>query len=108
MTELPPAPGTQVNRMAIASLLCSSIGWLCIIGPILGVVFGFLALSQIKQTGHRGRGLAIAGILIGAILFTLITVAGIRNAGHHHAPSKSSSAAMVVAPQPISAILGAS
>jgi hypothetical protein len=85
--------------MAIASLLCSAIGWLCIIGPILGMVFGFLALSQIRQTGQRGRGLAIAGIVLGAILFTLITVAGIRNAGQHHRPS---------AAQPISASLGAS
>ena len=106
MTELPP-PGTQVNRMAIASLLCSAVGWLCIVGPILGMVFGFLALNQIKQTGHRGRGLAIAGIVIGAILFTLITVAGIRNAGHQHRPSTGSSASTVAA-QPISASLGAS
>lgn len=97
-----------MNRMAIASLVCSAIGWLCIIGPILGMVFGFLALSQIRQTGQRGRGLAIAGIVLGAILFTLITVAGIRNAGQHHRPSTGSSAATVVENQPISASLGAS
>ena len=57
----------------LASLLCSSIGWLFIIGPILGLIFGFLALNQIKQTGQRGRGLAIAGIVIGAVLFAIIT-----------------------------------
>ena len=72
--------------MALASLLCSSIGWLCIIGPILGLIFGFLALNQIQQTGQRGRGLAIAGIVIGAILVAIITVSGIRNAGHKHKP----------------------
>ena len=82
--------------MAIASLVCSAVGWLCIVGPILGLVFGFLALSQIRQTGQRGRGLAIAGIVLGAILFTLITVAGIRNAGHPHRPSTGAPASTVV------------
>jgi hypothetical protein len=76
--------------MAIASLLCSLIGWVCIVGPILGLIFGFLALNQIKQTGQRGRGLAIAGIIIGALLVAIITVSGIRNTGHKHRPSTGS------------------
>ncbi|ORV52564.1 hypothetical protein AWC05_24080 [Mycobacterium florentinum] len=54
--------------MAIASLVCSLLGWLCGIGPILGIIFGILALGKIKQTGEGGRGLAIAGIAIGAVL----------------------------------------
>jgi hypothetical protein len=91
--------------MALASLLCSSIGWLCIIGPILGLIFGFLALNQIQQTGQRGRGLAIAGIIIGAILVAIITVSGIRNAGHNHKPSSHSgapAAVVIVEPQSVS------
>jgi Domain of unknown function (DUF4190) len=78
--------------MALASLLCSAIGWLCIIGPLLGLIFGFLALNQIKETGQRGRGLAIAGIIIGALLVAIITASGIRNAGHKHRPSTGSDA----------------
>ncbi len=58
-------PGT--NGLAIASLVCSLLGWLCGIGPILGLVFGFIALNQIKQTGQGGRGMALAGIIIGAV-----------------------------------------
>lgn len=120
MTEPPPPQGARMNRMALASLLCSSIGWLCIIGPILGLIFGFLALNQIKQTGQRGRGLAIAGIIIGAVLVAVITVSGIRNAGHKHRPSTGSGApapgisVVIVDPQavspsqPICASLGAS
>jgi hypothetical protein len=91
--------------MAIASLLCSSIGWICIIGPLLGLIFGFLALNQIQQTGQRGRGLAIAGIIIGAILIAIITVSGIRNAGHEHKPSSRSGApvtVVIVEPQAVS------
>jgi Domain of unknown function (DUF4190) len=58
--------------MAVASLVCSLFGWVCLfIGAILGVIFGFVALSQIKRSGQRGRGLAIAGIVIGSILLVL-------------------------------------
>jgi hypothetical protein len=74
----PPASGypqqsAGTNGMAIASLVCSLLGWLCVIGPILGLVFGFIALNQIKRTGQGGRGLALAGIIIGV----LVIVAGI-------------------------------
>ena len=65
-----PSPGT--NAFAVASLVCSLFGWVCLfIGAIIGVIFGFVALSQIKRTGQRGRGMAIAGIVIGAILLVV-------------------------------------
>ncbi|WP_241010874.1 DUF4190 domain-containing protein [Mycobacterium camsae] len=69
----PPAPGygypapASTNPMAIASLVASLLGWICGVGPILGVVFGIIALNQIKQNGQAGRGLALAGIIIGGI-----------------------------------------
>jgi hypothetical protein len=64
----PSQPATGTNTFAIVSLVASLLGWVCVgIGSILGVVFGFLALNQIKQTGQSGRGLAIAGIAIGII-----------------------------------------
>lgn len=41
---------------------------------LLGIVLGFIALSQIRRTGDRGRGLAIAGIVIGfvAVVITVL------------------------------------
>jgi hypothetical protein len=63
--------------MAIASLVSSLLGWLCGIGPILGLIFGFIALNQIKKTGEGGRGLALAGIIIGAIAIVLGIIYGI-------------------------------
>jgi hypothetical protein len=63
--------------MAVASLVCSLFGWLCVVGPIVGLIFGFIALGQIKQTGQRGRGMAIAGIVIGAIAIVLVIIAAI-------------------------------
>lgn len=57
-----PAAPRRTNGMAIASLVCSlfipCVGW------ILGLIFGHIALSQIKRTGDEGRGLAVAGLVI--------------------------------------------
>jgi hypothetical protein len=63
----PPPPSASTNNMAIASLVSALLGWICGVGPILGVVFGIIALNQIKQNGQGGRGLALAGIIIGAL-----------------------------------------
>jgi hypothetical protein len=67
---LPPGPGT--NGMATASLICSLVGYLCGIGLILGIIFGFVGLSQIKQSGQDGRGFAITGIILGAVPFVVM------------------------------------
>jgi Domain of unknown function (DUF4190) len=73
----PPPPGgfggapTKTNTLAIASLVCAVLGLLCGIGSILGIVLGVVALNQIKQTGEGGRGLAQAGIVVGAIFVVL-------------------------------------
>ena len=96
----PPQPAVGTNRMAIASLVCSLFGWLCAIGPILGLIFGFIALGQIKQTGQRGRGMAIAGIVIGVIGFVLGVVA--ISARMSHMYSGAPAVVITVAPQPVS------
>jgi Domain of unknown function (DUF4190) len=59
----PAAAGT--NGFAIASLVCA---FLC--SP-LGLVFGLIAKSQIKQRGQGGSGLATAGIVVSIVLFIL-------------------------------------
>lgn len=53
-----PAPRT--NGFAIASFVCSL---LCI--NILGIIFGHVAISQINRTNEGGKGLAIAGLILG-------------------------------------------
>ena len=62
----PAARGT--NTMAILALVFGIL-----VAP-LGLVFGFVARSQIKKTGEDGDGLALAGIIIGGI-FTLLFIA---------------------------------
>ena len=61
----PAAQGT--NGLAIASLITA---FLC--SPV-GIVLGFMAKNQIKQTGQGGSGLATAGIVLG-VVFIVINV----------------------------------
>jgi hypothetical protein len=58
--------GSLTNGLAIASFVCSIIGFL-FVTFIVGIVLGFVARSQIRNstTGQKGDGLAIAGIVIG-------------------------------------------
>jgi hypothetical protein len=66
-----PKPG-DTNGFAIASLVCSVIGIiLVVVGPALGIVFGILALRQIGRRPQSGRGLAVAGLIIGGIVLVL-------------------------------------
>jgi hypothetical protein len=57
----------KTNGLAIGSLIASLVGFLCGLGSIVGIILGIVALNQIKARGEGGRGLAIAGIVIGAI-----------------------------------------
>jgi Domain of unknown function (DUF4190) len=88
----------ETNGLAIASLITSIAGGLLgiplaffIIGilfPIVGAVLGSVALSQIKRTNQQGRGLAIAGIAVGAsaavVLVILVVVVAVASV---HSPS---------------------
>jgi Domain of unknown function (DUF4190) len=60
----------RTNRMAIWSLVLSILT-LGGIGSIAGIWLGLTARRRIDQTGERGRGLAIAGIIVGVITFIL-------------------------------------
>jgi peptidyl-prolyl cis-trans isomerase B (cyclophilin B) len=53
--------------MAIAALVSALAGLLVSCGLLspLGIIFGHISLSQIKRTGESGRGMAIAGLVIG-------------------------------------------
>ncbi|WP_051028037.1 DUF7937 domain-containing protein [Nocardia higoensis] len=63
-----PATASRTNGMAIAALVTSFL-----IAP-LGIVFGHIAMSQIKRRHEEGRGLAIAGLVIG-YLYTVAAAA---------------------------------
>jgi hypothetical protein len=65
-----PAAPAQTSGKAIASLVLGLSGLLCGIAAIVGLIFGIVALNDIKKSGGRleGRGLATAGIVVSAVL----------------------------------------
>jgi hypothetical protein len=64
------APGmAPTNPFAIASLIVSLVGF-----GLIGVILGHVALGQIKRSNgyEQGRGLAIAGLIIGYAQLAII------------------------------------
>lgn len=53
---------TKTNSLAIIGFI------LAIILPLIGLILSIVAMSQIKKKNEGGKGLAIAGIVIGSIL----------------------------------------
>jgi hypothetical protein len=72
--------------MAIASLVCACAGFLLTLPAVLGVIFGFVARSQIRRSGGRqgGDGLAIAGIIVGFAWIALLVILVIIDAANNN------------------------
>ncbi|MCP2343664.1 MmpS family transport accessory protein [Actinomadura rupiterrae] len=58
------APGMSVP--AVLALVLSVL-WLCGAGSVLAILLGITALFRIRRTGQAGRGLAVAGIVLGVL-----------------------------------------
>lgn len=58
----PVAADAPTNGFAVAALVLGLVG-----GSLLAVVFGHIALSQIRRIGQHGRGMAIAGLVLGYV-----------------------------------------
>jgi hypothetical protein len=72
-----PIGPVRINPLAIASL-CLGIGQI-LIGLLAGIpalILGIIALNQIKSRGERGRGMAIAGIVLSCLglLFFIVVI----------------------------------
>ncbi|HEY3673407.1 MAG TPA: DUF4190 domain-containing protein [Acidimicrobiia bacterium] len=96
---LPPMPppvsaayvsAPRNNGLAIASMVLGLV-WVYWIGSILAVIFGHVALSQIKKSGgaRRGRGMAIAGVVLGyvGIALLIVFIVVVATVGVDHDPS---------------------
>lgn len=60
-----PDDNNGVNGLAVASLVLGIV-WIFWIGSVLAVIFGHVALSQLKE-GGSGKGLAVAGLTLGYV-----------------------------------------
>ena len=76
----PPAPqygyyqAPRTNSTAIVSLVAgiSAFVFCPVIGGIVAIITGHVAIGQIQRTVEQGRGLAIAGLVLGYVHMTLI------------------------------------
>ena len=72
----PPAGAPNPNNgMAVAALVLGILTFVCL-GPIAGVlavIFGFLGMKKANEMGGTGKGMAIAGIILG-IVGTVISI----------------------------------
>jgi hypothetical protein len=106
--DYPPAPGyypgasydpyrpmkpSGTNGLAIAALVVSvaSLMIFCGIPSFVGMILGIVAIQQTRRTGQDGFGLALAGVIVGAIptvlwLLYLIVFVGIFASGWQWAP----------------------
>ena len=55
------APPPHFNVLAIVSFVSAFVV------SLAAIITGHIAISQIKKTGERGRGLAIAGLVLGYV-----------------------------------------
>ena len=88
-------PTRKTNGLAVASLVLSIVGFLWIlplVGSVAGAIMGHIALGQIKRTGEGGRGMALAGVIIGwagvallllGVLFLFFVVAVSSGSSHY-------------------------
>src|SRR5262249_13545849 len=74
-----PAPAQRVNGFAVASLVLGLTCWCGFFTGILAVIFGNVALGRIARSEGReqGRGMAIAGIVLGWVSIAVLGVLAI-------------------------------
>lgn len=57
----------RTSGFAIASMVLGIV-WIYWVGSVLAIIFGHIALSQIRKNPNlRGRGMAIAGVVLGYV-----------------------------------------
>jgi len=67
---------TDTNSMAVAALACGVAGFFTMgLTAIPAIVLGHAARRQLRRTGQRGDGIALAGLILGWTGIALIAVA---------------------------------
>ncbi len=69
---VPPVPAARLSALAVWSLVLGLLGLVCLLGPFTGVpaiVCGAMGLSRIRDAAPalRGSGMALAGLILGAV-----------------------------------------
>jgi prepilin-type processing-associated H-X9-DG protein len=62
-----PSTAPRTSTWSIVSLVCGCLLCIPFVTGILAGVFGFLGLRQTRQPDYSGKGLAIAGLILGIL-----------------------------------------
>ncbi len=69
-----PVQGSQTNGLAVGALVCGILSvllfWACFVGMVFGivaVVLGFIGRNKANEMAGNGAGMALAGIITGAL-----------------------------------------
>ena len=61
------APQRQTSGAAVASLICGILGCVPLLTGLLAVILGIVGLRTTRDPRYTGRGMAIAGLILGLI-----------------------------------------
>lgn len=78
-----PRARSRSNPMAVAGLVCGVVGFFVlsvVLGP-LAIVFGSLGMRNAERGGARNHGIALAGVILGAVDVALFLIAMIAISG---------------------------
>jgi hypothetical protein len=67
------AIGSLCTSVGAAVLAMATCGLGAVIAPV-GAILGHVALNQIKRTDEEGRGMALAGVIVGWALTALAII----------------------------------
>jgi len=64
----------DLNPAALASFVLAILGFVALplLGPLLAIILGEVAIRQIRRTGQAGFAIAKAGTILGAAWFVLV------------------------------------
>jgi hypothetical protein len=69
-------PQRQTSGAAVASLICGILGCIPLITGVLAIILGFVGLRTTKDPRYTGRGMAIAGVILGLLSLVIWGVIG--------------------------------
>lgn len=84
----PPATPAKakLSGVALTGFICSAVAFIASYGPtqvivlaVAGIIMSGVAIPQTKH-GYRGRGFAIAGVVLGCCAFGIVILASVTRA----------------------------
>jgi hypothetical protein len=71
------AAPARTNTLAVVALVLSCLGFMTCFTGIAGIVTGYVARRQIRDSGEQGDGLALAAIIVGWVTLGIMLVVAV-------------------------------